>query len=435
MQIDSSVRTPAARRRIALALGLTALAAAALFVVLTPRADAGGIGPDVTVYEMDDVDNWGSIAGVRAYSIATRSCNQGDVPLNWCDEPGGCGSGTQSNDHPVIAQNLYRLKDGRFEQIGMSWLKHGFLALQQSRPGCGNGSCQATNSNFLGVGCTDPYSANLNGDRPLGMRSEVNAGTGDYPFPYTNIGSNDVADQRIQVLETDLDPALNPGALYWIEGQYVAPDDATADNGLNNASYAPVTVSGATFNLIDGPTVRELPAIAAWQVADPLVELVPVDLPTTPAERFHAARKVTDLGGGNFHYEVAIHNLNSDRSANRLTIEFDGGTAITDAGFHDVDHHSGEPYATTDWKIDTSTPGTITWATDSFATDPNANALRWGTTFSFWFDATSPPSGASHTLGLFKPGVFTEVEFWTAGPVFEDGFESGDTSAWSSTAP
>ncbi len=438
MKSESTQLTPMARRRLAAGIGLAVIAAGALALVSVPRASGGGVGPDVTVYALEGVQNFGAVGGIRAYSIGTRSCNQGDVPLNWCDEPGGCGGGTTDEDHPVIAQNLYRLKDGRFEQIGMSWLKHGFTALQISAPGCGDGSCSPTNGNFLGVGCTDPYSTGLNGSRPLGLRSEVNAANGEYPFPYTEIGSNDVADQRMQVRETDLDPAQNPGALYWIEGQYVAPDDAAAGNGLNNASYQAAFVSGTSFNITpSGPTVQELPAIAAWQVADPLVEFGPADVPSTPVQRFHAARKVTDLGGGNFHYEYAVHNLNSDRSARSFTVAFPGAATISNAGFHDIEHHSGEPYATTDWTIDTSTPGAVTWSTDTFATDPNANALRWGTMFSFWFDATSDSAGITHTLGLFKPGTPTEIQF-SMSPnleIFEDGFESGDTAAWSSTTP
>jgi hypothetical protein len=42
----------------------------------------------------------------------------------------------------------------------------------------------------------------------------------------------------------------------------------------------------------------------------------------------------------------------------------------------------------------------------------------------------------SHSLELFKPGSPSSVAFGLDGPpVFEDGFESGDTSAWSDTVP
>ena len=101
---------------------------------------------------------------VFAFSVGTTSCNIGNQNLSWV------GS---TSAHPVIGQNLYRLKDGRLEQIGMSWLKHGFGALQGSlcMPCQGTGSWSA-----LGVGCSDPYGSSLNGSQgPLGPRSEVNA--------------------------------------------------------------------------------------------------------------------------------------------------------------------------------------------------------------------------------------------------------------------
>jgi hypothetical protein len=444
---DPHPSTPAAaprRRRARIALAAGALAALALGAAWIPRAGAGSIGPDVTVYEFEGIGHYGTLGGFRAFSLGTRSCNQGDVPLHWCDENilpgGGCGFGSTDMDHPVIAQNLYRLKEGRFEQIGMSWLKHGFLALQQPRPGCRNGNCEPHfNGDRLGVGCTDPYTSNLNGNRPLGMRSEVDAASGAFPFPYTEINPGDAVEQRIRVAVADLDPGLNPGARYWMEGQYVAPDDAAAGNGLNNASHQEVAVSPSLDLGFVGTIVREAPAIAAWKTADPQVELRAIDVPSSnPRQRFHVARRVTDLGGGNFHYEFAIHNLNSDRSAYRFTVDFLGPATITNAGFHDVDHHSGEPYDTTDWTADLSIPGQVTWSTDDHATDPNANALRWGTTFSFWFDATSGPGTADdpvHALGLFKPGTPAEVTFQVAEAVFSDGFASGDTSAWTSSTP
>ncbi len=424
------------RRRL---IPCASAAAGGAFLLLCFAAGAGTAGPDVTVFSLSGVTNWGASGGVRGYSLGTTSCNIGDAPLNWCDNGGGCGSGTTDEDHPAIAQNLYRLKDGRFEQLGMSWLKHGFVSTNSDTVGCGDGTCEdpPLGGNQLGVGCTDPYGSGMNGSRPLGKRSEVNATTGEFPFPYGGGGSTaQPADQRVKVLDSELDPAANAGARYFIEGQYVAPDDAAAGNGLNNASYREVSVQAGTFDLqFLATTVREAAAIEVWQVIDPTVELLDADVEGTILERFHVARKVTEPSPGTWHYEYAIHNLNSDRSARSLTIAFPSAAGIANVGFRDVDHHSGEPYAAADW---TPTVGSnsVTWATDDFATNANANAMRWGTMFNFWFDAGRGPNGIQHTLGLFKPGDPAEIGFSFLGvEVFGDGFETGDTSAWTLIVP
>ena len=400
-------------------------------LALAPRTtEAGSIGPDVTVFDLNGVRNWGALGGVRAYSVGTVSCNIGDEPLWWCDhDTAYC----EDDQHPVIAQNLYRLKEGRFEQLGMSWLKHGFLSVNSSNSECGDGSCANPphGGDQLGVGCTDPYGSTLNGDRPLGMRSEVNATTGVLdPYPFTIVPSPLVIDQRIQVEEAELDPLLNPGARYWVEGHYVAADDAGRGNGLNNASYREVSVNAASFNLgFVAPTVRQKAAIYAWQEVDPGVEIVNADTGAPAVERFHVARRATPADGGSWHYEYAVHNLCSDRSARSLTIRFPAATAITGVGFHDVDHHSGEPYDTMDWQA-TTDADSVTWFTDTVDVDENANALRWGTMFSFWFDAAAPPIGLEHTLTLFENGVPETLELGFDSGIFYDGFESGDTSAW-----
>ena len=76
----------------------------------------------------------------------------------------------------------------------------------------------------------------------------------------------------------------------------------------------------------------------------------------------------------------------------------------------------------------------LTWSTDTFATNPNAHALRFATMFNFWFDADQPPGGATvHTLGLFTPGDPASVDFTMANDIFSDSFESGDTTGWSAT--
>ncbi len=446
-------RTRMAGGRLMGGLGAVALllAASASGAAGSRPGSAGGAGqrgiaqgPDVTVWSFaDGINHYGPVGTTHAYAIGTESCNQGDEPLNWCDNPGGCGGGTTDSDHPVILGNLYRVKDGRFEQLGMSWLKHGFFALSGSAPGCGDGSCEPTDGDTLGVGCIDPYVADLNGDRPLGMRSEVNGATGVFPFPYTVVDDNDSADQRVQVEEADLDPDLNPGARYFGEAQYVAPDDAAAENGLNNASYQEVAVQ-ANFGLNPfGTMFREQSAIYGWQLVEPEVEIVEADLPSTPIERFEAGRLVTQpLHGSTWHYEIAIHNLNSDRSAQALNIVFPAPATITNVGFRDVNRHSGEfdpdsglPYSAADWSVQVEADS-VRWTTEDFGANPAANALRWGTTYTFWFDASAPPDGVISRLELFKPGspTFVDIPFSGSGAeIFADGFESGDTGEWDQT--
>ncbi len=422
------------RRALIGACGIAALAA--FLIAGGDSAQAGAtVGPDVTVFSFTDIGSYGSADGFAAYAVGTRSCNRGDAPLNWCAF-GGCAAGAGPEDHPVIAQNLYRLKNGRFEQIGMSWLKHGFLSTNSLTSGCTGAagqSCQQppAGSAQLGIGCTDPYTAGLNGSQPLGPRSEVNATTGVFPSPTSPPGPYEVYDQRVKVATTDVDPALNAGALYWAEGQYIARDDAGVGNALNNASYQRVTAGGGPDYILSltGPFFEEEPAIFAWPAQDAAVELVGVDVPGSIVQRFHVARKVTDLGGGTWHYEYAVHNLNSDRSARVFSVEFPTTTSFTNVGFKDIEHHSGEPYTVDDWSI-FSFGGLLVWSTDTFATDPNANALRLATMFNFWFDANEPPAGILHTLELFKPGSPAAIEFGIGDGIFSDGFESGNTSAW-----
>jgi hypothetical protein len=425
-------------RRVLVLGGALVLLAVGLATFETDTVEAGVTsGPDITVIYLPSTANYGVSNGIRGYAVGTTSCNVGDQPGWWCDND---RTYCEDDQHPVIAQNLYRLKDDRFEQIGMSWLKHGFLSLNTSDGACGSCTSPPHGGDQLGVGCTDAYGAGLNGFRPLGMRSEVDPTTGAFPYPFTNVGAPAVPDQRMQVEEVHLDPTLNSGALYWIEGHYIAADDAAAGNGLNNASYREVKVTGSSFNLsTQGPTVREQAAIFAWQATDPSVEILDLDVDQSrPIERFHIARKVKNNGGGSYHYEYAIHNMNSARAARSFTVHLPPGTPMSEVGFHDADHHSGEPFEIADWAInEDQASGTLSWSTSTFADDELANALRWGTMFTFWFDADTVPDDLSHTVEFFKEGspLSMDFSFPVEPPLFVDGFESGDSSAWTTTFP
>ncbi len=418
------LRNVVSRQKLGLTIALF-LAVAALAIASGLAQDKGVVGPDIVTFRVYEPMLWGSSGGISAYSLGTESCNRGDEPANWY-------SGTP--EHPVIAQNLYRLADGRLEQIGMSWLKHGFTSLNDNE--CDTCVYPPAGGSQLGVGCSDPYWASLNGSQDrLGPRHEVNAFTGVFSYPHSTPTGDNTLRGRLLASTSDVDPASNPGAKYFAEGQYVTADEATAGNGENSASYREQEIS-ASLDMTDvGSTFESAPAIYAWEVNDPAVTTSEVRVPGEGL--FIAAAKASDNGNGTWRYEYAILNLNSDRSGQSFTVPIAPGAAVTNTGFHDVDYHSGEPYDGTDWAVTVDTGGgTVTWATDPYSTNPDANALRWGTMYNFWFDANVEPDQGAAEIVLFRPGTPTSVEFTVPAPadnsvIFTNGFESGDTTAWS----
>lgn len=400
-------------RTLLIALGV--LLPAGLIGVAPATPAAAQIGPDIAVEDIFQTRRWGEVGGITAYSIGTEICNLGDDTADWIAE---------TNQHPVIAQNLYRLSGGRMEQVGMSWLKHGFAAVNGNA--CGLNCQDPGTSDRLGVGCSDPYDAFLNGDQEgfgvfggggLGPRSEVNATTGHFLYPYGSQGQGgDAIYKRLQVLSTDVRPDLNPGALYFVEAQYVTADDAQAGNGNNNASHREVRVNPDLTLAFEAPTVPTQPALYAWRNLDPAVDIAPIDVPGDG--RLEVAARATDLGGGQWHYEYAVHNLNSHRSVGSFQVVVPQGVTVSNVGFHDVPYHSGEPWDGADWPgvAPGAGGGPLAWATTPHAVDPAANALRWSTTYNFRFDADAPPAASAATLGLFRPGSPSALEALTVGP-------------------
>lgn len=380
-----------------------------------PDVIVGGIfgtGVDPESPSWNIVKNWGRVAASQTtgYSVGTISCNPGDVPVQW---------NALNDKHPVIGQQLYRLKNGRFEQIGMSWVKHGFLALTEDYCELGCIPSTPNDGTTLGVGCSDPYNNDLNGTTTrLGPRGHINAFTGIFPFPYSvgvpfpPPGPPATIGRRLQVKDADLIPAQNIDAKYYIEGHYITSDDATLGNGLNNASTREVVVtnpSGSIYTLtLTGPDLRMTTGINLWKINDPAVVETIIDVPNEG--RFILAAKATDLGNGTWNYEYALYNYNSDRSGQYVRVPVPAGVSVTNLGYHDVDYHSGDSLGwtpgailNTDW---TSTVGAnfVRWETTTYASNPRSNALRWATLYNYRFDAAASPTTGTFEIGLFKPG-------------------------------
>jgi hypothetical protein len=364
------------------------------------------MGPDVTYQDCTDITNYGLVGSVRAYAIGSATCNIGDTDLLWT-----------SHGTPALAMNAYRLYNGRLIQLGLGFCKTACCA----GAGTGCGTCNGHGGSVLGAGCRDVYGAGFNGGQgALSPRSSINGFTGAIGgFPST---SGDAIFRRLQVVQNDLNTTMFPSSQYIVEGEYIASDDAPAGNALNNSSYKRVTVNQTTFDMTGlGSTVVGIPAIRAWHdhglganVPDPSVSVFTVDVPAEG--RFWVATKVTTLGPSNYLYDYAVFNLNSDRSGGSLSVPRAAGAAISGVGFHDVNYHSGEPFDNTDW-VSSVSPTAVEWhSPQTFAQNPNSNALRWGTMYNFWFQATTPPTTGTVTLGLFKTFTPQQVTFSATVP-------------------
>jgi hypothetical protein len=156
-----------------------------------------------------------------------------------------------------------------------------------------------------------------------------------------------------------------------------------------------------------------MPAIKAWKANDASVtESV---LPVPSDGLIYVSAKATALGGGVYHYEYAVQNLTSNRGAQSFSVPVPALAVVSNIGFHDVDYHSGEPFDGTDWSSSVA-GGSVTWTTQSYITNQNANALRWGTLYNFRFDVAVAPGPGNVVIGLFKPGSPSSVSVGSIAP-------------------
>jgi hypothetical protein len=381
--------------------------------------DAPVPGPDVIVGDIESVDEFGNTQTQVGLAVGTDSCNNGEQPVDWFALP--------NTDHPVVPQNLYRmsgglLNDQRFEQVGQSWMKHTFEALEESVCGtCNTSNCQT--GTHLCPGCSDPYVSGLNGTQSqLGSRACINPFTGNFDSNACNHSghSHDGVSHRIRVNVTDLNTTMNSGASYFAEAAYLSPHEYTwcqshpgQCNMYNNVSYRRFSVSGVnppfSFSSV-AATVRMQPAIMAWANTGAIVNQIQPD-PGNDGIWF-MGYKVTNPSQGVWHYEYALYNMNLDRSIQSFSVPLGLGVNISNIDFHAPPQEPGfandctfnnQGYSSTPWAV-TQAADSITWNTETIAQNQNANAIRFGTLYNFRFDADQPPHSANATVGFFKTG-------------------------------
>ncbi|MCA8953472.1 MAG: hypothetical protein KDE27_28425, partial [Planctomycetes bacterium] len=267
--------------------------------------------------------------GEIALSWALTTCNVGTANIQW-DAP-------MDERHPFFAMAVVRLANGRPEQItrpAETYVKHGFGI--GTPLDCG-GTCQPTGLG-LGMHCSDVYGSFSNANRFfLGPAGEIDPWLGDWVAvgSYFDRGDPDVGP-----------PGNQDGVRSLLHGSGNFPSDPVKNRvtlpesevlAAGRLFYcSQLVVRGEDGDLrADDLGHRELAASYAapdWTFADVGTWQTGSVLESWPGATVGRARNgdddghfvvavvATDLGGGQWHYEYAVHDVDNARGGAALRV-------------------------------------------------------------------------------------------------------------------
>ncbi len=349
-----------------------------------------------------------------------------------------------NDQHPYLIWNLYRIVDGRLEQIGASGLKHAFYTINWY---CAPGACGAGGGNILGRACYDIYSQSSNDYGPeLGPRRELIPFTGQWgrcgsifdpgcTGSQTHPAPNGPYDHRLRVRESQL-----AASEFLAEGWYVIQDDVDI---YNTMGHVPVSIHFDGFSwspAVSGPMTRG-PVIDRW--VNPVVhparnrELTGAQGRVKVAVRAAALASCppgSGLGPTCHRFDYAVQNLDfsvtqtsgvppnlrvlSQRGLRRLRIALDPaiGVHLPDDAFAD---HDTDP--SNNWTASRDASGVR-------FEGPEGGDLHWGMLYRFSLITDQPLDDATlYPIEIEEPHSGTVLNGLIAGPtagrIFVDGFE------------
>jgi hypothetical protein len=345
---------------------------------------------DVSLINLSQVSQVALGGGYVAIAPSAVLKNVGLTEVPWISKFSPPQPPYNNDQHPYLAWNMYRLSNGRLEQIGMSGLKHAFLTL--------NTNCSCPSGSILWVGCEDTYGVSTNNSTgSLSPRAEINPFTGvwtrcgsifdrncdgvqDSVPPFT--GASDP--RRLAVREVELQVA---GAQYFFDGWYVVRDDVDIFNTMAYRSVTP-TFGGSSWSF--GPMGPQI----FGSVLDAWVS------PTSPGANADTRRiksnqgqmtlavRATGVGGGRWRYEYALHNHDFAAMVGSIAIPIPAGSTVTNTSFHDVDNDGS-----TDWVAAVSVTGTeLRFQPPKNVGLPARFGQPWGTIYNFGFEVDAAPS-------------------------------------------
>ncbi|MFO0829821.1 MAG: dockerin type I repeat-containing protein [Phycisphaerales bacterium] len=351
---------------------------------------------EVLVSDLAGLTVYAPVAAARAMSVGGTWCNLGPDAAPWNPLTSG---------HPVTATNLLRVENGGLREIGVGWAWHHVnCALQLS--GCATcapvpGPCPPA----LGAGCTTTSTAAALGTQgALGMRSQVNASAATFPFPLVEPPVTDGLSRRCRYQIADVDPAQHPNAHFAAQTVTIAASTGAPVERSAIREIAATTLANGG-SAYAGAATTSASAVDFWKSIEPSVAITVIDIANDG--RILVASRVAPVAGG-YRYDYAIENLNSHESVGAFEVPVGSAEGMRSITFAAPLVHSGEVTSNAPWtsSLDAST---LTWATTPFAADPNANAIRWGTTYSFSFVSPQAPATRVATITLFRSAASVDA--------------------------
>ena len=354
---------------------------------------------DVGLTNASGLQQFANAGGIFAAAPSATLKNVGTTDVPWIEmfsPPNGSNFNLAPYgvaQHPLLVWNMYRVMDGRLDQIGASGAKHAF-ATANTNCGCPFGATLWVGNG----GCEDEYDSGTNDNALfLGPRTEITAHTGvwlscgsifdpncdgvrDNPPPFT--GPADT--RRMTVASVDV-TNVTKGTLFYYDAWYVVRDDVNIFNTMAYQRVTP-TLSGSTWSFPPVGAQTQGSVVDAWVN------------PTSPGPNADNKRVDTGEGwitvgvraraiDGLWRYDYAVMNHSFDRRIKSFTAQVPAGASVTGMTFHDVDRKPA-----TDWVAATS-PGSLSW------TSPTGGAPQdWGLLYSFGFITDAAPSAVGAAI-------------------------------------
>ncbi|MBX3464471.1 MAG: hypothetical protein KF830_14975 [Planctomycetes bacterium] len=321
-------------------------------------------------------------------AMLNTMCNPGSVNIPWY--------APMQPNHPKFGFILVRVANDRIEQISdRSYVKHAFTSVNV------NGSCGTCvnpgTGSLMGLNCSDTYGVGNNADRTyLGPSPEINPWLGTWNpvgsyfdigdpsqagYPLAADGSRslntsgfDSVKNRVTIREIDL---TTPGAQYFYGIHLVHEGEAVQNRWDNLASRGcNPTWNGSTWTFPNNAVGQAHGSILQrWSGAT-----IGSGGNGNDDGRFFVAVKTAALGGGNYRYEYAVHNVDNHRGGATFRLPIEASGTASNFFFRDIDTN-----AANNW-----TAARV--GNEIVFTAPANNPLDWNTIYNFGFDCNVQPS-------------------------------------------